>query len=74
MDLPSRCVDLHSRPRVYELVHGLVLAVGLLSLIHISLNVALHIHPMGKAAAVAYVKKRIAWMEMCIRDSGRTAP
>ena len=29
MDLPSRCVDLHSRPRVYELVHGLVLAVGL---------------------------------------------
>ena len=27
------------------------------------LNVTLHVHPMGKAAAVAYVKKRIAWMD-----------
>ena len=37
------------------------------------LNVTLHIHPMGKAAAVAYVKKRIAWMDKEVIDEQMSA-
>ena len=37
------------------------------------LNVTLHVHPMGKAAAVAYVKKRIAWMDKEVIDEQMSA-
>ena len=37
------------------------------------LHVTLHVHPMGKAAAVAYVKKRIAWMDKEVIDEQMSA-
>ena len=37
------------------------------------LNVTVHVHPMGKAEAVAYVKKRIAWMDKEVIDEQMSA-
>ena len=37
------------------------------------LNVTLHVHPMGKAQAVSYVKKRIAWMDKEVIDEQMSA-
>jgi hypothetical protein len=39
----------------------------------IPLNVTLHVHPLEKSAAVAYVKKRIAWMDKEVIDEQMSA-